>query len=78
MIPVLKNIISKTAANKDSWDASNDGKLRKTLECKVEAAKDRRDAQNCNEIIAGQVSSPEPAQQDTHATDEIKLKAMED
>ncbi len=27
-IPVLNNIISKTAANRDSWDASNDGKLR--------------------------------------------------
>jgi hypothetical protein len=77
-IPVLKNIIYETVANRDSWDSSNSGKLRKTLKRKVEAAKDRRDAQNCNEIIAGQVSSPEPAQQDTHATDKIKLKAMED
>jgi hypothetical protein len=78
LITTLKNIISKTAANRDSWDASNDGKLWKTLKCKVEAAKDRRDAQNCNEIIAGQVSSPEPAQLDTHAMDKIKLKALED
>jgi hypothetical protein len=77
-IPVLKNIISKTVANRDSWDVSNDGKLRKTLKCKVEAAKDRKNAQNCNEIIAGQESSSEVAQQDTHTTDKIKLKRLED
>jgi hypothetical protein len=77
-IPVLKNIISKTAANRDSWDASSDQKLQKTLKCKVEAATDRRDTQNYNEIIAGHVSSLEPAQQDTHATGKIKLKALED
>jgi len=31
LIPLLKNIINKTAANRDSWDASDDGKDRKTL-----------------------------------------------
>ncbi len=39
-IPVLQNIISETVAKRDSWDASDDGKLRKTLKrtskCKQE------------------------------------------
>ncbi len=34
-IPVLNNIISDTAANRDSWDASDDGKLCKKLKCNV-------------------------------------------
>jgi hypothetical protein len=78
-IAVLSNIISKTAVNRDVWDASDDGKLRKALKRKVGAAKDRREQQNNNEIIVSEeVSSPEPAQQDTHAMDEIKLNVLED
>jgi len=39
-IPILKNIITETAAARDIWDASNEGKLCKTLKRKVlEAAK---------------------------------------
>ena len=34
-IPVLNNIISETVANRDSWDASDDGKLCKKLKCNV-------------------------------------------
>jgi hypothetical protein len=75
-IPALKKIISKTVANRDSWDASYDGKLRKILQCTVAAAKyrQRAAARDC-EIIAGQDNAP---QQETHATDKIKLRALED
>ncbi len=51
----------------------------KTLKCKVEATKDRRDAQNDNEIVASNVLLLEPAQQkNTHATDEIKFRELEE
>jgi hypothetical protein len=37
LIPILKNIISKTATNRDSWDAYDGGRLWKTLKhcCKL-------------------------------------------
>jgi hypothetical protein len=34
-IPLLENIIAKTAVNRDSWDASDDGKLLKKLKRNV-------------------------------------------
>ncbi len=34
-IPVLRNVISETEAKRNSWDASDDGKLRKTLKCTI-------------------------------------------
>ena len=76
-IPLLRDIIDETIANRDAWDASNEGKLRKTLKRKVEAAKDSRDAQNDNEIVAGNASSLEQAQQNTHP-DEIKWKELDE
>jgi hypothetical protein len=79
LIPVLSNIISKTVANRDTWDASDNEMLGKALKRKIGAAKDRRKQQNNNEIVVSEeVSSPEPAQQDTHAVDEIKLNVPED
>jgi hypothetical protein len=45
-------------AKRDLWDASNDGKLRKTLKCTIANAnkseRDAQDAHNNIEIIAGQ------------------------
>jgi hypothetical protein len=35
LIPFLKNIIAKTATNRDSFDASDDGKLLKNLKRNV-------------------------------------------
>ncbi len=66
-------------AKRDSWDASNDGKLWKILKCTIaNANKSERDAQDANnnfEIIAGQ---EQDTQQDIHVVDEIKLRTLED
>jgi hypothetical protein len=56
-ISVLNNIISKTAANRDSWDASNDGKLRKKLKhnvalCSLFAASEDSANNNATVIVA--------------------------
>jgi hypothetical protein len=64
---------------RDSWDTSDDRKLRKTLKCTMANAnnseRDAQDAHNKIEIIAGQEQA---TQQDTHVMDEIKLRTLED
>jgi hypothetical protein len=79
LIPVLWNIISETVAKRDSWDASNDAKLWKTLKHTIANAtksdRDAQDAHNNIEIIAGQ---EQETQQDTHLMDKIKLRMLED
>jgi hypothetical protein len=77
-IPVLRTIISETVAKRDSWDASDDGKLQKTLKCTIanvnKSERDAQDAHNNIEIIADQ---EQETQQDTHAVNEIKLRTLE-
>jgi len=79
LTPLLKTIITETAANRDSWVASDVGMDRKTLRRKVEAAKNRSDSQENKKIIESKVSSLQPAHQDTHIIeDKIKFKELED
>ncbi len=71
-IPTLKSIISNTVANRDLWDRSNNGKLRKALKRTVlaAAAKER------------QGGNGDETNEDVHTVDVdvhgIKLRALDD
>ncbi len=72
-IPLLKQIIAETAANRDLWDDADDGKSLKTIRRKLGAAKKKNgsDTRDNNEIIEQSGVGAEE-EQNTHTTNETK------
>jgi hypothetical protein len=79
LISLLQNIISETLVNRDLWDASDDGKLQKTLKPTLaNASKSERDTQDVDNNIAMVAGQKQETQQDTHVVDKTKLRTLED
>ena len=71
-IPVLKQIITDTAKQRDEWDESDDGKNCKTLMKTVATYRKRREVM----LASGEMLNNE--QEITHKTNESTLKELND
>jgi hypothetical protein len=79
-IPLLKQIIAETTANRDLWDDADDGKNLKTIRRKLGAAKKKNQSDTWdNDEIIEQSGVGAGEEQNTHPTDdEIKFKQLDE